>query len=445
MALMANEPKAPAQLHRSLNERWENSDKQGEIELYYEMLSSGYSVREILNGVGPVRGNSEQDRTAVAEQPQSGRDSAQTDCAAEVAAAGISRANAQSTRGLNRFGEAETRRTAKSQGAPSEEPGLDGWKPRSSESLAGAGPQIIASAGADASGGHDAAFDFGDQERFWSRKLPSMAASIGFWALYSGAVASASIAGFLLLRGGRDANPTTAAVQAKPFYGFEAVAMPGASVDRPALAAEVMKPSTQSVSLPGAPDLAVPGALQRVAVVDRETVSADRLEAGATQTSNAADPDPIGQLVERLTEPAEARASSAPAPQVIQSLSAALAKPTETAAPPDGGEKKADEKPQAAVTKDAKATRTGPPGEATAAPPPRTHAADSRHAHAPRRDAGLRRSAGRRTRASYPQPEHAATRTSPGPNRGTGAYDVDVARGYGQGAYGPAPYSDLGN
>ena len=48
------------------------------------------------------------------------------------------------------------------------------------------------------------AADFANRERF---RLPSVATSIAFWALYSGAVACASIAGFSLLRGARDTQP----------------------------------------------------------------------------------------------------------------------------------------------------------------------------------------------------------------------------------------------
>ena len=183
---MANEPKAPAQLPRLLDECSENSDKESEIELYYELLSSGHSVGEILNGVGPAHGEAEQDRTAAAEQPQSRRD-----------------------------------------GAPTE------------------------SAGAYASGDRDAAPDFGDQERFLSRSLPGIAMSIAFWALYTGAVASASIAGFTLLRGGRDADPTIAVVQSGTSHEPEAVPKPGAAVDRPAAVAESVTPRAQAAAVGG--------------------------------------------------------------------------------------------------------------------------------------------------------------------------------------------------
>ena len=49
---MANELDVPAQLYQALNERLQDNDKEAAIELYYELLSSGYSVGEILNGIG---------------------------------------------------------------------------------------------------------------------------------------------------------------------------------------------------------------------------------------------------------------------------------------------------------------------------------------------------------------------------------------------------------
>ena len=42
------EPHAPANLYGALKERLRTSDKQGEIDLYYELISSGHSVGEIL-------------------------------------------------------------------------------------------------------------------------------------------------------------------------------------------------------------------------------------------------------------------------------------------------------------------------------------------------------------------------------------------------------------
>src|SRR4051794_41550663 len=84
---MANELDVPAQLYQALNERLQDNDKEAAIELYYELLSSGYSVGEILNGIGPARGKSGQSERATAQQPLSGPDEAAAGIASEIAVA----------------------------------------------------------------------------------------------------------------------------------------------------------------------------------------------------------------------------------------------------------------------------------------------------------------------------------------------------------------------
>src|SRR3954462_10820935 len=84
---MANEPDVAAQLSQALNERLQDNDKEAAIELYYELLSSGYSVGEILNGIGPARGKSGYRERATAEQLLSGPDDAAAGIASEIAVA----------------------------------------------------------------------------------------------------------------------------------------------------------------------------------------------------------------------------------------------------------------------------------------------------------------------------------------------------------------------
>src|ERR1044071_9937769 len=45
---MSIDPHVSADLYSALKERLRTSDKQGEIDLYYELISSGHSVGEIL-------------------------------------------------------------------------------------------------------------------------------------------------------------------------------------------------------------------------------------------------------------------------------------------------------------------------------------------------------------------------------------------------------------
>src|SRR4051794_7678925 len=98
---MAKEPDGPVHLYRVLNERLQNSDKAAAIELYYELLSSGHSVGQILSAVGPVRSEAERGDTAAAEHSQSGLDEVATDFTSGVAWVGAAQANARSTPGLS--------------------------------------------------------------------------------------------------------------------------------------------------------------------------------------------------------------------------------------------------------------------------------------------------------------------------------------------------------
>jgi hypothetical protein len=68
---MATKPEVSADLYNVLKERLQDNDKQDEIELYYDLLSSGHSVGEILNAVGSIQSKFKDVNTAAAEHPQS--------------------------------------------------------------------------------------------------------------------------------------------------------------------------------------------------------------------------------------------------------------------------------------------------------------------------------------------------------------------------------------
>jgi hypothetical protein len=355
---MANEPEAPAQLCRSLNERLENSDKEGEIELYYELLSSGRSVGEILNEVGHVQGGAAQTDAVAAEPARPELGEAQIGVAAEAAVVGDSR------------------------------------------------------------------------RRFRYGRLPGVATSIAFWALYRGAVACASIAGFSLLRGVRDTQPTIVGEQSQASDRTEAAS----AADRPAAVPEVAEPRPRLVVATGLrppqanPDAAGPGLLQPLVAGSREPVSTAARDAMAPPPqSDTGPPDAIGQLIMQLTAAAEAPPDAATEPATSIGLSAS-----------DTGRNTGDT-PLAASADEAKAAATAPSGGLPAAP-----AGKGRKAHAPRRDARSRHAAGLRHSARNPRSETIAEHKPAGPDRGNAAPDIDVARGYGQGAYGPAPYSETG-
>ena len=82
----------------------------------------------------------------------------------------------------------------------------------------------------------------GEHERLRFGRFSSIAKSMAFWAFYTGAIASASIASFSIVRGGRDAKPAAAGIQSDAPRGAEAIAVPGSMADRPGAIAEGMNP-----------------------------------------------------------------------------------------------------------------------------------------------------------------------------------------------------------
>jgi hypothetical protein len=461
---MANQPDVPAHLYRALNERPRNSDKESEIELYYELLSSGRSVGEILNGVGPVPGKPRNGGAATAEYPRSGPDAAASAVASEAAPAGAAQANPRATGGPSAF-EAESSGTAKaraSERAPLDDPGTGNREQLRRENSPEPEPDGVVPARADAFNGRKATTHTADRERLWSGRFPGIAKSIAFWALYTGAVASVSIAGFSLVRGDHATEPGIARAQPNPSgeSGTNAAAMPGAAAGRRETVAASLEPEKPVVradaspvsetSQPGEPVSAVPEPAEPISVGVRKTAPAVPREAEAPQDSHADRPDALEQLIEQLTVPAAARdAAPEPVPPVAQSLSiptgAADAAPHRDAGQPEGNGK-LGAAPEGDATASLAAPASMPDGSASAASPSGAQDAGRRQARTPRRSAEASRNVRRRTAARHSQPRHAGQGAgSYHPNQGAASYFPDAARGYGQGTFGPAPYSDSGD
>src|SRR3954447_21107602 len=219
---MAKEPHGPVHLFRVLDEKLQSSDKAAAIELYYELLSSGHSVGEILSAVSPIRSEAERDDTAAAEHPRSGLDEAATDFTSEVAWVDAAQANALSTPGLSVPEDAEGCVTKKPAAADSASPdglGSGGSQQLRRESLPGSepdfveSPDVVEATGVHTATGREVALRSGDPERLQPNRFPSIAKRIAFGTLYTLAVASASIAGISIVRGGRDAEPMTSRLQ----------------------------------------------------------------------------------------------------------------------------------------------------------------------------------------------------------------------------------------
>ena len=342
-----------------------------------------------MNTVGSIRGKSEHGDTEAAEPLQSRIEGVSTDVAPEIAVVGTAAEKAGYTRGLSGPLPRETERcrTEEPQAAEStslNKRGLDNWEQLLRERLPGSERDPVRSAGAHTYAGREEAIRSGDQEQTRVGKFPRIRKRIALGALCTVIGVSVSIAGFSIVRSGRDAEPTTTRVQSNISSRTEAVAIPGAD------SSQVHKPSQ-----PAEPDSAGSGTLQRLAVGVRETGSAAQQEAGAPQRSNAGQ----GDAIQQSTDPAIAPGNpvNEPTPSVAQSLSATPKGSAETASHSDSRQ------PLESTPKnEAKATATIPDKNVSAALPSRARAAKRRKASTPRRDAGSRQYIRRQTPAKYP-------------------------------------------
>jgi hypothetical protein len=399
-------PGMPA--YNSFEKRSQNSDKQGAIERYYALLGSGHSVGSTSNAIGPIRSKSEHGDTETAEPRQSEIDGALTDVTPEIASVGTAPEKAGYTRGLSVSLSYETKscRTKEPQAAesaPLNKLGLDDRRQLLRESLPGSEPDAVRPAGAHTHVGRQEAIRFGDQKRRRFGKFPYVRKWIAFGALYTAIGVSVSIAGFSIVRGGRDAEPTTTRVQSDIFSKTEAVAIPGPSADRSEAVVEAQKSQNQvtnaepsQVHKPSQPaEPAVPGTLQGLAVGVREPASAVQQEVGAPQPSNVGQVDAIQQSAAPATAPRDP--AHEPTPSIGQSPSATPKGSVETAPHSDTGQ------PPGAIPKDEpKAIATMPTKNVSAVLPSRPHAAERRRASTPRRDVGSRRHIRQRTPTKYP-------------------------------------------
>jgi hypothetical protein len=371
------EPDVPAHPYNSLKEHSQNSDKQGAIERYYALLGSGHSAGGTLNTVGPIRSKSEHGDTEAAEPPQSRIEGVPTDVAPEITVVGTAAEKAGYPRSLNvpLSRETERCRTEEPQAAEStslNKRGSDNWEQLLRERLPGSERDPDRSTGAHTYAGRDEAIPSGNRERTRFGRFPRIRKRIALGALCTVIGVCVSIAGFSIVRGSRDAEPTTTRVQSNISSRTEAVAIPGAD------SSQVHKPSP-----PAEPDSAGPGTLQRLAVGVRETGSAAQQEAGAPQRSNAGQVDAIQQSRDPAIAPRDP--VHEPTSSVAQSLSATPKGSAETAPHLD------TRQPLEATPKDeAKATATVPDKNVSAALPSRARAAKRRKASTPRRDAGSR-------------------------------------------------------
>src|SRR4051794_9833999 len=288
--------------YNSLEKRSQNSDKQGAIERYYALLGSGHSVDSTSNTIGPLRSKSEHGDTVTAEPRQSKIGGALTDVTPEITLVGMAPEKEGCTRGLSipLSHETEICRTEEPQAAenaPLNKLGLDDRRQLLRENLPGSEPASVKSAGAHTFASREEAIHSGDQKQLRLGKFPRVQKRIAFGALCTVVAVSVSIAGFSIVRGGRDAELTTPRVQSDTSGRTAAIAIPGSAAGRLEAVVETQKPQKEVANAdssqaskpprPAEPDSAVPGTLQGLTVGVRDTGSAAQREVGAPQPSNA--------------------------------------------------------------------------------------------------------------------------------------------------------------
>jgi hypothetical protein len=364
------EPDVPGHPH-PLEERSQCSDKQGAVERYYALLRSGHSVSATLNNHSPVRNESEHGNTVTTGAPQSTINGVPTNVPPEMALVGRVPEKAQCTRDLSvpLSHETESCRAEEPQpveGASHNKLGIKDWEQLFLQSLPSSESHTIKSTDAHTDAGRERVIRSGNQKRLRFSKFPLVRKRIVFGALYTAIGVSVSIAGFSIVRDGRDADPTTTRALSGVSSRTEAVAIPDPAAGRSDSVVEV-----------------------------RETGSAPQQELAAPQRSDTGQVDAIYQSTAPATAPRDP--THEPAPAVTQSLSATPKGSAGVAPHPDTAQ------PLEAKPKDAvKATATVPTKSVSAALPSRAHAADRRRASTPRRDAGSKKDIRRRASPKYP-------------------------------------------
>lgn len=306
------ESDVPAHLHGVLKERLQNSDKQEAIDLYYELLSSGHSVGEILKAVESLQGNSGHNSSAIL-QPQPAAHGTATRHASEIAEVGAAEVNTQDSNGLGLFGDVEIRcaeeyKASKKHGTveirTNNDLVADNREQRFPESLIRSTAGVTSLEGAHISTGREIAVHRDDQKPFQPAKRRVIGKKIAFAVLYTATVASVAIAGFSVLNNGHNAESTTPHMQQSEIAGKPgAVVISRAGDIRSGSAAAALPATNQIVSInsshasqlprTGEPDSTVAEPLQNAAMVGQVKVSAEGSDAGMSQEPEGGQRDTI--------------------------------------------------------------------------------------------------------------------------------------------------------
>ena len=207
-------------------------------------------------------------------------------------------------------GDCRTEELEASKGPSLNEVRSDDWIQLLSASLLRSGRDIIRAASAHIFTDRELAIYSSEVERVPRGKFLSTAKRIAFLVVYTVAVSSASIAGFLIMCGSRDAEPTTAHVQSDASSETEAVTIRNPAkvhseaVSEPLIQEQQVGSADSSQapkpSLPAEPESALSSPVQKVEVGVQNAVFAGRPEAEALQGSEPGQPDRIAQLIDQL-------------------------------------------------------------------------------------------------------------------------------------------------
>jgi hypothetical protein len=168
------------------------------------------------------------------------------------------------------------------------------------------------------------------------------------------AVSSASVAGFLITRGGRDAEPTTIYIQSNVSSSIEDVTGPIPATAGSEPVAELLIPNDRvgntapsdvpESSPPAEPDSALSSPAQKVEERVQSAVFAGQPEAEASQGSELGQPDEIARLIEQLDHQAAETPDPThdPIPLIVQSPAIAPAGSAETTPHSDAAQSDAD-------------------------------------------------------------------------------------------------------
>ena len=315
----------PVQLNSLLRERLQITDKKDAIELYYELLTSGHSVGEILEALNSTKSKDENGSTAAAEYSQTASGRASTNIAADIAPVPAAPAKTRCIPGLSTSHAADSGRTAQAQAAasaPLKEQESDNREQLPDNSREPE-PDIPVSAGSRASTDCEAALRPGDQEQIGLGRFSWTARRIAFATLCATAIALAAAGGFSIVHIDRDTRLASARVPSSIPGGIETAAVPRAEAGR-AEAVENKRVADANESRASEPLRSVepvpvvPGPAQRVTAEVRAARSSAQPQAQDLRGSDAGQPNATRVVALAATASDPLTANEAPATATTQ-------------------------------------------------------------------------------------------------------------------------------